>query len=731
MEGSSHNKKSIKSTHAAKCYREGRSRGAYCLRKDISKGLKSASRRGRKGGNLKVVGVCDNCGSLKDLREIFHSFVSSGSDLRRRMKAYSRPHGSVYRNVKEQNNFLMNTVFDGSGNYIYHRDCIRTAFDVGTARLARIRKVVQEQTSQPLLQVEKEKVLRYSDVVLPQGCAMAASTWLLSQPEGSIVTCRNDPTRHGNAGKKSNNAKDKSVLNKFLDFVDSNSSPNGRKEGSHGATYYFNPKFSALRTPSTNDPQYDYKCNHSVLYELNRTLEDEGMGKISVGTFHSWLKQHRPYVGICPTQSDYCDKCKGYNEDIARARQIANRLKQSGNSSEESIREQEQFMSNYIGLLQEHKEEAQAGLEYYRNLISDATTTYAQISMLLQQDLDEERVTHLEALKKSFCAFVSADYMMGKTLPYWGESAQPSKTYYMMKLVCDVFGIVDHGPNQHYAYLCDEVAAGSKSTDHTISFFQHFIQMHIDDWVRHICFCLDNAKVCKNQYLVAWAFEMVQQKKFDTVRFIYLTVGHTKFSPDRLFSSIAKTFYNSDVFCIEMLDRIVQQYATTHVFTSSHIKQWRASLQQKYSGIQGISEMHDIYISEKSGKVTVSHRKLCFRGEYQLCNYTPHNDQHLSDPLLYEPTKLSGEKLQQLSIQHKTYIKQDVANYKLPRFLEEFFSPIVAPASNNSASNASTSNASQRKRHCTFPGCDGSGHVNPERKRHLCVKNCPLAVKKA
>ena len=327
-------------------------------------------------------------------------------------------------------------------------------------------------------------------------------------------------------------------------------------------------------------------------------------------------------------------------------------------------------MSNYIGLLQEHKEEAQAGLEYYRNLISDATTTYAQKSKLLQQDLDEERINHLEAFKKSFCAFVSADYMMGKNLPYWGESAQPSKTYYMMKLVCDVFGIVD----QQYAYLCDEVAAGSKSTDHIISFFQHFIQMHIDDWVRHICFCLDNAKVYKNQYLVAWAFEMmVQQKKFDTVHFIYLTVGHAKFSPDRLFSSIAKTFYISDVFCIEMLDSIVQQYVTTHVFTSSHIKQWRASLQQNYSGIQGISEMHDIYISEKSGKVTVSHRKLCFRGEYQLCNYTPHNDQHLPDPLLYEPTKLSGEKLQQLSIQHKTYIKQDVANYKLPRFLEEFF----------------------------------------------------------
>ena len=55
--------------------------------------------------------------------------------------------------------------------------------------------------SLPFLQVEKEKVSQYSDVVLPQGCDMAASTWLLSQPERSIVTCRNDPTRHGMQGK--------------------------------------------------------------------------------------------------------------------------------------------------------------------------------------------------------------------------------------------------------------------------------------------------------------------------------------------------------------------------------------------------------------------------------------------------------------------------------------------------------------------------------------------------
>ena len=71
--------------------------------------------------------------------------------------------------------------------------------------------------------------------------------------------------------------------------------------------------------PNTNDAQYEHKCNHNVFYELNRTLEEKELTTIYVGMFHLWLKQHRPYVGICPTQLDYCDKCKEYNEDIARA----------------------------------------------------------------------------------------------------------------------------------------------------------------------------------------------------------------------------------------------------------------------------------------------------------------------------------------------------------------------------------------------------------------------------
>ena len=39
-----------------------------------------------------------------------------------------------------------------------------------------------------------------------------------------------------------------------------------------------------------------------------------------------------------------------------------------------------------------------------------------------------------------------------------------------------------------------------------------------------------------------------------------MEVGHTKFKPDKLFASIAKTFYDRDVFCIEMLQAICELY---------------------------------------------------------------------------------------------------------------------------------------------------------------------------
>ena len=69
-------------------------------------------------------------------------------------------------------------------------------------------------------------------------------------------------------------------------------------------------------------------------------------------------------------------------------------------------------MVHFMCLLQEHKEEAQSGLEYYKKLTSRTESAYKCICLLQQRDQQES--TELKRLKQEFSAFISADYMMEK-----------------------------------------------------------------------------------------------------------------------------------------------------------------------------------------------------------------------------------------------------------------------------------------------------------------------------
>ena len=109
----------------------------------------------------------------------------------------------------------------------------------------------------------------------------------------------------------------------------------------------------------------------------------------------------------------------------------------------ETIQQEEEKLARTQEHLKIHKEEAQAALDYYRQLVTETEAKYVCSNKCTSTTQQVEKA-NLKRLQKSFSAFISADYMMSKNLPYWGESAQPGETYYLMKLVCDVFGIVDH-----------------------------------------------------------------------------------------------------------------------------------------------------------------------------------------------------------------------------------------------------------------------------------------------
>ena len=128
---------------------------------------------------------------------------------------------------------------------------------------------------------------------------------------------------------------------------------------------------------------------------------------------------------------------------------------------------------------------------------------------------------------------------MCKLVPYWGLSAQPGSLNH------DIFSIVNHAQNA--------------------------------------------LTVCIFLMMMAWACEMIQQRKLS---FIFLIAGHTKFSPDLLFSRISQTYNMSDVFNTEELKNVISLYADVIVDDGCMVCDWRNAM-TKYSKLPGIRSLHD------------------------------------------------------------------------------------------------------------------------------------------
>ena len=237
----------MKQKKAAKTFRSGKARRPYVVRKAILRG--SVTPSGRMDAEERP---CSGCRSLLDLKDVFDSFIHTGCSLCRRRPIYPKPADVAYCDLSKQNEFLVKSVFDGKGNYLYHRNCIREVFGISNQRLSRFRKSVHTETGDPVELVIKQTVCEnnhHSDVVLPRDCEKPTQVYLESQPTDTMVLCRKHPRRHGNARKQSNHAKSGAVLEHFLLFVDNNSASNGRKEGSYGKTCYFDRKFTQIRSP--------------------------------------------------------------------------------------------------------------------------------------------------------------------------------------------------------------------------------------------------------------------------------------------------------------------------------------------------------------------------------------------------------------------------------------------------------------------------------------------------
>ena len=130
-------------------------------------------------------------------------------------------------NQPNQNRWLLDNIFDQAGNYSCCSRCVISVLGVGSARLARLRKLKKNFLAQPSFDLVPKSSLSQEElacVEVPSDVNLDRESWLKSLPPHTEVRVWRRAQwqlSHGLKGRASNNAKQQHTLEQFLSFFDS------------------------------------------------------------------------------------------------------------------------------------------------------------------------------------------------------------------------------------------------------------------------------------------------------------------------------------------------------------------------------------------------------------------------------------------------------------------------------------------------------------------------------
>ena len=172
------------------------------------------------------IAVCSYCPlRLEKLVPAFRAAGMHGIYLHNRHLSHSTPKTSrrQHRNYKQENEWLLQNVFDSQGNYVFCYSCILAWLEIYQGRLTKLRKVKWEQNTTPLRMMTKKDVEKeglFNSVVLPEDTTVSLKEWWQHLATEHLVTVRYPYGHHGLKNKPSNR-QDKQIVKVIIYMLNS------------------------------------------------------------------------------------------------------------------------------------------------------------------------------------------------------------------------------------------------------------------------------------------------------------------------------------------------------------------------------------------------------------------------------------------------------------------------------------------------------------------------------
>ena len=177
-----------------------------------------------------------------------------------------------------QNQWIRQNVIDPHSNFLFCRNCITAVLGVHSERLHKQRTIKQQLKENQIVVMTKEDVIdkRLENYVLQSDEGQPTfAAWWKSLDGDDEVEVQFPHERHSLAGRVSNHHKE-GVMADFLQFVDANSQPNGRQQGSYSAQFFFHPKFTRIAPPRAGEKNYNEKARTSIVHVFNSAQRGRG-----------------------------------------------------------------------------------------------------------------------------------------------------------------------------------------------------------------------------------------------------------------------------------------------------------------------------------------------------------------------------------------------------------------------------------------------------------------------